>query len=327
MPRGARLDAPGTMHHVIVRGIEKRCIVDNDQDREMFIGRLGELSQGLQTAVYAWALMTNHAHILLRSGLQGISAFMRKFLTGYAGGYNRRHRRHGHLFQNRYKSIVVEEDAYFKELVRYIHLNPFRAGMVKSMKELDKYPWCGHSALMGKVEYGWQDIAYVLEWFDKRVKQARQFYRGYIEKGLAIGRQPHLVGGGLVRSAGGWSEIKALRRIGNMQRGDQRILGSGPFVESILSEAELSKKYRLANLDRKRKASELIEDCCQESGVSIEALGGGSRLRPVTRVRRELAYRLTSELGLSLAETARLLGISTSGVAKILDRMRDGKSN
>ena len=327
MPRGARLDAPGTMHHVIVRGIEKRCIVDDDQDREMFIGRLGELSQGLQTAVYAWALMTNHAHILLRSGYQGISAFMRKFLTGYAGGYNRRHRRHGHLFQNRYKSIVVEEDAYFKELVRYIHLNPFRAGMVKSMKELDKYPWCGHSALMGKVEYGWQDIAYVLEWFDKRVKQARQFYRGYIEKGLAIGRQPHLVGGGLVRSAGGWSEIKALRRIGNMQRGDQRILGSGPFVESILSEAELSKKYRLANLDRKRKASELIEDCCQESGVSIEALGGGSRLRPVTRVRRELAYRLTSELGLSLAETARLLGISTSGVAKILDRMRDGKSN
>jgi putative transposase len=81
MPRGARLDAPGTMHHVIVRGIEKRCIVDDDQDREMFIGRLGELSQGLQTAVYAWALMTNHAHILLRSGLQGISAFMRKFLT------------------------------------------------------------------------------------------------------------------------------------------------------------------------------------------------------------------------------------------------------
>ena len=118
MTRHARLDAPGTLHHVIVRGIEKRRIVDDDDDREMFVQRIGELSQGLQTAVYAWALMTSHAHILLRSGPDGLSSFMRKFLTGYAVSYNRRHRRHGYLFQNRYKSIVVEEDTYFKELVR-----------------------------------------------------------------------------------------------------------------------------------------------------------------------------------------------------------------
>lgn len=287
----------------------------------MFVGRLGDLSQRLQTAVYAWALMTNHAHILLRSGPQGLSAFMRKFLTGYAGGYNRRHRRHGHLFQNRYKSIVVEEDAYFRELVRYIHLNPFRAGMVKSLKQLDRYPWCGHSALMGKVEHGWQDIAYVLEWFGRSLKPARQNYQRFVEHGIAMGRQPHLVGGGLVRSAGGWSEIKALRRIGIREKGDQRILGSGAFVESILGEADLSKKYRLANIDRKRMASKLIDDCCQENSVSVEALRGGSRLRPVSKVRRELANRLTTELGLSLAETARLLGVSTSGVAKILVRM------
>jgi putative transposase len=109
MPRRARLDAPGTLHHVMIRGIERRRIVDDDEDRLMFVERLGELSQKVQTAVYAWALMSNHAHILLRSGPQGIAAFMRKFLTGYAGGYNRRHKRHGHVFQNRYKSIVVEK--------------------------------------------------------------------------------------------------------------------------------------------------------------------------------------------------------------------------
>jgi putative transposase len=327
MPRAARLDAPGTMHHVIVRGIEKRCIVDDDQDRDRFVRRLGDLSQRLQTAVYAWALMTNHAHILLRSGPQGISAFMRKFLTGYAGGYNRRHRRHGHLFQNRYKSIVVEEDTYFKVLVRYIHLNPFRAGMVKSINALGYFPWSGHSALMGRVEYRWQDTACVLGCFGKRLKQARSIYQHFVEQGMALGRQPHLVGGGLVRSAGGWSEIKALRRIGSMEKGDQRILGSGPFVESILSEAELSKKYRLANLDRKKMASELIEGCCQKSGVFIEALSGGSRLRQVSKVRSELAQRLTTELGLSLAETAQLLGVSTSAVAKILSRRTESKSN
>jgi putative transposase len=327
MPRGARLDAPGTLHHVIVRGIEKRRIVDDEQDRVIFVGRLGDLSQSLKTGVYAWALMTNHAHILLRSGPPGLSAFMRKFLTGYAGSYNRRHRRHGHLFQNRYKSIVVEEDAYFRELVRYIHLNPLRAGLVESLKQLDRYPWCGHSVLTGKVEYGWQDMDYVLEWFGRSIKTARQNYKRFVEDGIAMGRQPHLVGGGLVRSAGGWSEIKALRRIGFREKGDQRILGSGRFVESILSETDLSKKYRLANLDRKRMASKLIDDCCQENGILVETLRGGSRLRLVSKVRRELVNRLTTELGLSLAETARLLGVSTSGVAKILVRIGNDKSN
>ena len=99
MPRQARLDAPGTLHHVIIRGIERRKIVDDDQDRGKFVERLGKLSLSTQTAIYAWALMTNHAHLVVRSGHQGVSSFMRKLLTGYAGYYNRRHRRHGHLFQ------------------------------------------------------------------------------------------------------------------------------------------------------------------------------------------------------------------------------------
>ena len=122
MPRGPRLDAPGTLHHVIVRGIERRKIVDNDTDREDFATRMGSIALGTGTYIYAWALMTNHAHILLRSSSAGLTTFMRRFLSGYAIMYNRRHRRYGRLFQNRYKSIVCEEDPYFKELVRYIHL-------------------------------------------------------------------------------------------------------------------------------------------------------------------------------------------------------------
>ncbi len=104
MPRGPRLDAPGTLHHVMLRGIERRRIVDNDTDREDFVTRMGTVAMDTETAIYAWALMTNHAHILLRSGTAGLPAFMRRFLSGYALVYNRRHRRHGHLFQNRYKS-------------------------------------------------------------------------------------------------------------------------------------------------------------------------------------------------------------------------------
>lgn len=124
MPRGPRLDAPGTLHHVIVRGIEGRRIVDDDQDRERLLTRLGGLAQETHTTLYAWALMENHAHLLVRSGPGGLPGFMRRLLTGHASHYNRPHRRHGYLFQNRYKSIVCEEDPYFKELVRYIHLNP-----------------------------------------------------------------------------------------------------------------------------------------------------------------------------------------------------------
>ena len=142
MPRGARLDAPGTLHHVMLRGMERGNIVYEDEDREDFLARMGAHAQATGTGVYAWALMDNHAHILIRSGTEGLPVFMRCFLTGYAVAFNRRHRRYGHLFQNRYKSIVCEEDAYFKELVRYIHLNPLRAGIVGSMNALDRYGWC-----------------------------------------------------------------------------------------------------------------------------------------------------------------------------------------
>ncbi len=99
MPRRARLDAPGTLHHVIVRGIEKRRIVDDVADRKSFVDRLGELAAATKTGIYAWTLMTNHAHMLLRSSEIGLSGFMRRLLTGYAIYYNRRHRRWGHLFQ------------------------------------------------------------------------------------------------------------------------------------------------------------------------------------------------------------------------------------
>ena len=326
MPRRARLDSPGTLHHVIVRGIEKRRIVDDDQDRETFTQRLGDLAQRSETGVYAWSLMNNHAHILLRSGPQGLSSFMRKLLSSYAGGYNRRHRRHGHLFQNRYKSIIVDEDAYFKELVRYIHLNPLRAGLVQSLSQLDGYRWSGHSALMGHRDLQWHDVDYVLRWFGSSEKHARRAYRRFVDKGIGMGRQPNLVGGGLIRSAGGWSEIKALRRIGGEEKGDDRILGDGEFVTKILSEADLSKKYRLSNLDRHQCASDMVALCCHENGVSIQALSGGGRLRQVSKVRRELASRLTEELGLSFAEVARLLGVSTSAVAKILERKRNSMS-
>ena len=92
--------------------------------------RIGSLAVETEAAIYAWALMSNHAHLLVCSGRLGLAKFMRRLLTGYAVSYNLRHRRYGHLFQNRYKSMVCDGDSYFAELVRYIHLNPLRVGLV-----------------------------------------------------------------------------------------------------------------------------------------------------------------------------------------------------
>ncbi len=150
MPRTARLDAPGVLHHVMIRGIERRKIFRSNKDSEDFIERLADLCPGTHTTCYAWAFMSNHAHFLFRTGKEPLSRLMRRLLTGYVIGFNHRNSRNGQLFQNRYKSIICQEERYLRELVRYIHLNPIRAGMVQGLDELRSYEYCGHSALMGR---------------------------------------------------------------------------------------------------------------------------------------------------------------------------------
>ena len=127
MSRKARIDAPGAVHHIIIHGIERKEIFNDDFDRNNFLDRLGKILTETATTCFAWALIPNHVHIFLRTGKAPIATAMRRLLTGYTQFYNRRYRRHGQLFQNRYKSILCQEDRYFLELVRYIHLNPLRA--------------------------------------------------------------------------------------------------------------------------------------------------------------------------------------------------------
>jgi len=186
---------------VILRGIERGAIVTDETDRAHLCTRLGALVTATGTTIYAWALLPNHCHLLLRSGPPGLPVLMRRWLTGYALTFNRRHKRVGHLFQNRYKSIVVEEDAYFRELVRYIHLNPLHASLVGSLKALKRYPWGGHAAVLGRQAVPWQDRGSVLDWFGRTQAQAVRAYRAYIAAGVPLGRRPDLGGGGLVRKS------------------------------------------------------------------------------------------------------------------------------
>lgn len=320
MPRGPRLDAPGTLHHVIVRGIEKRKIVDHDTDREDFVSRLGSIALDTETSIYAWTLMTNHVHILLRSSTVGLPTFMRRLLSGYAISYNLRHKRYGHLFQNRYKSIVCEEDIYFKELVRYIHLNPLRAGMVETFSKLDRYRWCGHCAIMNRYDNDWQDRRYVLQWFGKKERDAKIAYREYVGKGIALGKRPELTGGGLIRSMGGWSIVKAMRNTGIKEESDARILGSSEFVSEVIKQADKMIKFQLPALELHKYINKEIEKQCKKEKVTVAMLQSGSRRLPLPKLRKVIVQKLINEHGISLAETARRIGISTSGVAQILRR-------
>jgi putative transposase len=170
---------------------------------------------------------------------------MRRLLTGYAVWFNRRHQRSGYLFQNRYKSIVCEEDAYLLEFVRYIHLNPIRSLIIKTIEELDHYRWSGHSVLVGKNRGDWQEKEYVLRQFGTGKRRAIRAYRKFMEEGKDLGMRPELVGGG-----------------------------------------------------QRRKVSE---------------------------VRTKIAYYLNREMGISMAEIARNLGVSTSAIAMAIRRDECGK--
>ena len=218
MPRQARIDIPGALHHIIGRGIERRKIFQDDTDRDDFVGRLGDILRETTTPCLAWALIPNHFHLLLVTGAVPIATVMRRLLTGYAVTYNRRHHRHGHLFQNRYKSILCQEEPYLLELVRYIHLNPLRAQIVTNLDELERYRYSDHSALMGKEKRDWQDTDKVLALFANRPSSARRGYRQFVEDGIEMGRRPELTGRGLIRSAGGWVALKSGREQGGIGR-------------------------------------------------------------------------------------------------------------
>ncbi len=317
MPRKARLDSPGTLHHVMIRGIDGVAIFRDDQDRQTFIDRLGGLVESSKTRILGWVLMANHAHFLFFSGPQGISHFMRRLLTAYALYFNQRHQRRGHLFQDRYKSIICEEESYLLELVRYIHLNPVRAGVVKSLEALNRYRWSGHGYLIGKSKNDWQETGYILRHFHGKRGEAVRAYLNFIKEGEKQGRRLELVGGGLVRSLGGWSRVMTSRVKENLEQ-DARILGSGEFVADILREADEKIKRQVSFRERKGIVNRVVREECTRGGVNEQELRGGSQRKVVSQVRARVSYILSREWGTSMAEIARNLGVTTSAIAQAI---------
>lgn len=309
MPRNARLDIPGLLQHVIVRGIERRDIFLDDEDRECFLQRFSSLLIDTGTGCYAWALMSNHFHLLLIPGDILLGGLMRRLLTGYAVTFNRKYDRAGHLFQNRYKSIVCEEETYLLELVRYIHLNPLRAGLVKSILALNRYPWSGHAVLMGNRQIDGQLTEEVLSRFGRTLVKARQQYKEFVADGIPLGHRQEFTGGGLRRSQG------KVVRPDECESFDERVLGNGEFVDLLLEHVALRDRF-----DVTLPLAVLIDQVSRLLLLSPDDIRRPSKQQSLADARGIICYAAVRDLQYKGKDVGKELNLTASGVSNAVRR-------
>ncbi|MFW6244545.1 MAG: transposase, partial [Fibrobacterota bacterium] len=149
MPRTNRIEAPGALAHIMAHCIEGKNLFIDDQDRNEFLSRLANYLNITGYKCFAWTLMDTHFHLLVQTNHLPMAMLMQPLNSGYARYYNKRHGRRGYLFQDRFKSVLCQDQNYAAQLIKYIHLNPLRAGMVKSLEQLGNWTWCGHGFLLG----------------------------------------------------------------------------------------------------------------------------------------------------------------------------------
>ncbi len=307
MPRSARLDLPDFLQHVIVRGVDRCDIFRDDQDRSHFLNSFSKLLVQTGTECLAWSVLSNHFHILLRPRKSRLALFMRRLLTGYAIYFNHRHKRSGHLFQNRYKSIVCEEDTYLLELVRYIHLNPLRAKMVVDLTALDHYAWSGHSVIIGKQSLEGQEVDEVLLHFAKGKREAIRLYELFVADGVHLGKRDELGGGRKMTR-------ELLEDFGEEQY-DARVLGAAVFVEELRQRRELESK-----LSHSIGIREIIAVVCRYLAIEPEELKLNSRAAKIVEARSIICYLSVRKMGHSGVEVGKHVNLHRAGVSVAASR-------
>lgn len=231
MARPLRISYPGAYYHVTARGNERKDIFKSQRDREKFLSYMESATVRYGAAVHAYCLMSNHYHLLLETRQGNLSEIMQHINGAYTTYFNVKKKRAGHLFQGRYKAILVEADDYAAELSRYIHLNPVRAGMVLRHEE---YPWSSYKAYVGNTsDPAWLKKDFILGYFGNRQKVARKNYRLFVEDLIGAEYESPL------KSTFG-----------------SAILGSTTFIEEI-TKAHLSEKEPDRNLPALRQLASL----------------------------------------------------------------------
>ena len=285
MARRPRLLAPGVLYHVIVRGNQRQKTFLSDGDYQAYLERLGRYRKSLGVTVYAYCLMPNHVHLLVETGVQPLSRFMQGLQQSYTQYFNRKHRKVGHLFQGRYKAIVCDKDEYLLSLVRYIHLNPIRANMVR---KLDEYPYSGH--------------------------------RHYVEGRVSEVLEPERV----LDMFGGWAGYRRLvleglkdgHREDYYRVEDQRFLGDEAFAQKLKRKVNEEETPRA-----KKQLSVVFRSAARAAGVEAQVLEGADRGWKVSQSRALVGDVLIRRLGYQLKDVAKCLGRDAATVSSLVSRL------
>ncbi len=315
------MDAPGVVHHIIARGVANGPIVRDDSERESLMESLGSLVIAADATCLAWCLMTTHLHLVIRTGKRPLRWLMQRLLLRHAQRVNARWRRVGHVFQNRYKALLVDEDTYLLALVRYVHRNPIIAGVVPSLAALVRYRWCGHGALVGSQRLSWQATEEVLELFSRQRAEARRKYIEWMGRKCDPEEERVLEG---VRQVPQVGEASALERPGRPRvvRGrDERILGTGAFVAQTLRQME-GIEQRRGQVKSRFSPAEVVRRAADAVGVAEQRLYTRERRRPVPEARAVASSWLVDELGMRVVDVARVLRVSPPAVSAAVARGR-----
>lgn len=284
MARRPRVFAPGLLYHVIVRGNQRRKTFLNDADYQAYLERLSRYRRRYGYNVHAYCLMPNHVHLLLESSHQPLAKLMQGLQQSYSQYFNLRHRKVGHVFQGRYKAIVCQKDEYLLELVRYIHLNPVRSGMVK---EPERYRYSGHRAYAEGKATETVDPRQALGMLGGKAR-----YRAFVSDGIKDGHKEEYY-----------------------EAEDQRFLGTEGFGEKLREQRDEPRPTKRRGLDP------VVKVLSNALRIGVAELKSADRSWAVSKARTMIAYVLIRRLGYGLGEVAKYIGRDTATVGTLLGRL------
>jgi putative transposase len=291
MARKARVEIAGGLYHVITRGNNRRQMFSSPADYEKFLGLLANQKQRLPFFLYAYCLMTNHVHLLIERQADTIGRIMHRVLTGYSQYYNRRYGRVGHLLQGRHKAILCQTDQYLSELVRYIHLNPVRAKMVRKPEE---YRYSSHRAYLGLETTNLVDVDSVLRHYGAKKESARERFSQFVQAGIKLGHREefYLAAEGM-------------------------ILGTEEFVDGTIHRIGETRKAKKKQYNQSREFNaEALIKAVEDAFRIPRADFCGSRKSALAITAKEALILIGLEVGAKMSALSEITGMNSSSVSR-----------
>jgi putative transposase len=288
MPRLPRLHVPGGMYHVILRGNHREDLFGTARNRDVFNEIVAEALSKYKARLHAFCWMTNHIHAVVQIGDKPLSKVMQRIQMRYSRYRHKQLRTRGHLFERRYRALLVEADAYLVALLRYIHLNPVRAGMVTAVGD---YPWSSHRVYLGAESLPWLTTEFGLGLFGRTRGSALRSYQVIMAQACCASEE---------------------RLLEETHVDDARVLGGDRFL-AALPPLRLKPKSRLT-------LAQLVDQVCRQQGFATSRVKSPTKDHDVSKVRAEISRRAVDERVASIGEVARYLGRSPAAVCGLLKR-------